>query len=174
MWSKPATPSSFGNLFHCPWFLQSGSTNPHKNALLETELRKLLKKGAIEVLPDKSSLRFYSRLFLVPKPSNKWRPIIDLSHLNDFVQIPKFKMDTPQNVMSSLKKDCWVYSLELKDAYLQVPIHQRSRKYHWMELQGTIYQSTSLPFGISTAPWLFTRIAGVVKELFHKEGLSLF
>ena len=26
----------------------------------------------------------------------------------------------------------------------------------------------------STAPWLFTRVAGVVKELFHKDRLSLF
>ena len=43
-----------------------------------------------------------------------------------------------------------------------------------MEFQGTIYQFTSLPFRISTAPWLFTRVAGVVKELFHKNGLSLF
>ena len=81
----------------------SGSTNPHKNAVLEAEFHKLLKKGAIEVPEDKSSPGFYSRLFLVPKLNNTWRPEIHLSLLNDFVQIPKFRMDTPQKVMSSLK-----------------------------------------------------------------------
>ena len=109
--------------------VQSGSTNPPNNALLETEFYKLLKKGAIEVPEDKSSPGFYSWLFLVPKLNNIWRPMIDLSHQNNLVQIPKFRMDTPQKVMSSLKKDHSVCSLELKDAYLQVPIHQRSRKY---------------------------------------------
>ena len=138
--------------------MQSGSLNPLIDALMETEFHKLLKKGAIEIPEDNSLPGFYSRLFLVPKPNNKWRPVIDLSHLNDFVQIPRFKMETPQKVMSSLKKGCWVYSLDLKDAYLQVPIHQRSRKYLCMEFKGTICQFTSLPFGISTAPWLFTRV----------------
>ena len=28
--------------------------------------------------------------------------------------------------------------------------------------------------GISTAPWLFTKVVGVIKECFHRDGLSLF
>ena len=43
-----------------------------------------------------------------------------------------------------------------------------------MEFQGTMYQFTALPFGISTAPWLFTKVVGVVKSLFHLNGFSLF
>ena len=31
---------------------------------------------------DPSSLGFYNCLFLVPKPNNKWYPILDLSALN--------------------------------------------------------------------------------------------
>ena len=41
----------------------SGSMNPRKNTLLETEFHKLLKKGAMEVPEDKSCPGFYSRLF---------------------------------------------------------------------------------------------------------------
>ena len=41
------------------------------------------------------SLGFYSRLFLVPKPHQRWRPVIDLSRLNTFLHIEKFKMETP-------------------------------------------------------------------------------
>ena len=43
-----------------------------------------------------------------------------------------------------------------------------------MEFQGTVYQFTALPFRISTAPWLFTKIVRVVKTLFHLNGSSLF
>ena len=37
-----------------------------------------------------------------PKPENKWRPVIDLSHLNTFLQVQKFKMETPE-IMGSHK-----------------------------------------------------------------------
>ena len=75
-------------------------------------------------------------------------------------------MDIPQKVMSSLKKGRWVCSLDLKDAYLQVPI-PISRKNLRMEIKGQ---------SISAHPshCLFIRISGVVKEIFHKDGLSLF
>ena len=33
------------------------------------------------------SLGFYSRLFLVPKPHQRWRPVIDLSRLNTLLQV---------------------------------------------------------------------------------------
>ena len=41
----------------------------------------------------RSGSRFYSRLFLVEKATGGWRPVIDLSHLNDFVQLTPFKME---------------------------------------------------------------------------------
>ena len=170
MWSRPVMRSPFG---HPTCTVRLGSTNPHKNALLEAEFRKPLKKGAIEIPENESSLGFYLRLFLVPKPNDDWRPVIDLGLLNDFIQIPNFKMDTPQKIMSSLKKGHWVNNLDLKDAYLQVPIYLRLRKYLRMEFQGTIFQFMPLSFGISMALWLFTR-SGAVKELFHRDGLSPF
>ena len=41
--------------------------------------------------------RVYSRLFLVPKPHQRWRPVIDLSRLNTFLHVEKFKMDLPDS-----------------------------------------------------------------------------
>ena len=43
-----------------------------------------------------------------------------------------------------------------------------------MEFQGTVFQFTSLPFDISKAPWLLTKIAEVMKDLFRRDGLTLF
>ena len=44
----------------------------------------MLAKGALEIARDPGP-GFYSRLFLVEKATGGWRPVIDLSHLNDFV-----------------------------------------------------------------------------------------
>ena len=50
-----------------------------------------------ERVKNVKSLGFYSRLFLVPKPHQRWRPVIDLSRLNTFLHVEKFKMETPES-----------------------------------------------------------------------------
>jgi len=153
--------------------IRSGYRNVQKNKILQDQIVELLGKSAIEVVQDRLSPGFYSRLFLVPKPNDKWRPVIDLSSLNKMLNIPKFKMDTPKVIRSSLEKGQWVFSLDLKDAYLQVPIHQASRKYLRFEFQGNIFQFRVLPFGISTAPWAFTMLVRVVKDILHPLSIPL-
>ena len=154
--------------------VQSASSNPTKNLILSQQFQLLLDKGAIEVVHNPQSPGFYSRLFVVPKPNGEWRPVIDLSALNRFLLIPKFKMDTPRNIWKSLQSDTWVFSLDLKDAYFQIPIHKSSRRFLRMEFQGIVYQFKALPFGISTAPWVFTKVVSVVKSMFHLDKMSLF
>ena len=65
-----------------------------KDQALATCIQSLLSKNAIERVENVKSLGFYSRLFLVPKPHRRWRPVIDLSRLNTFLHVEKFKMET--------------------------------------------------------------------------------
>ena len=57
---------------------------PSRGKLSRGEIEALIAKGAVELAP--SSPGFYSRLFVVQKASGSWRPVIDLSSLNGFVQ----------------------------------------------------------------------------------------
>ena len=97
------------------------------------------------------SLRFYSRLFLVPKPHQRWRPVKDMSRLNTFLHVEKFKMETPESIKTSLIPGEWVSSIDLSDAYLLIPIHPNSRKYLRFCHRSQVFQFTSLPFGLATA-----------------------
>ena len=65
----------------------SGYANPRRNNSLKEALRSLITKQAVEKVVVRSSLAFYNWLFIVPKPHNKWRPILDLSKLNLFLQL---------------------------------------------------------------------------------------
>ena len=60
----------------------------------------------------------FNRLFLVPKPNNKWRPILYLSNLNQFLKVQIFKMETPETIRTSLKQGEWVTSINLKGCLL--------------------------------------------------------
>ena len=61
--------------------------NPTKQSFLVEALHQLINKNAVEPVQNQNSLGFYNRLFLVPKPNNRWRPILDLSTLNTFLVV---------------------------------------------------------------------------------------
>ena len=100
--------------------------SPRAQALWQ-EIEGMLAKGALEIARDLGP-GFYSRFFLVEKASGGWRPVIDLSHLNEFVLLTPFKMETVASVLLSVREGDFLASLVLKDAYFQIPIHRSLRK----------------------------------------------
>ena len=116
------------NLIRFPLILSEYKAQ-QKDQVLATCIQSLLSKNAIERVENVKSLGFYSRLFLVPKPHQRWRSVIDLSRLNTFLHVEKFKMETPESIRTSLIPGEWVSSIDLSDAYLHIPIHPNSRKY---------------------------------------------
>ena len=100
-----------------------------KTPVLQAEINTLLQKGAIEQVLFPKSPGFYYRLFVVPKPEGKWRPIIDLKALNFYLKVPKLRMESLQSIWACLLPQNFTISLDLQDAYFQVPIHKDLRKY---------------------------------------------
>ena len=86
--------------------------NPSKSKALVEALWSLRQKRVVERVVVKSSLAFYNRLFLVPKPNGQWRPILDLSQLNLYLSTSMFKMETPETIRLSLQQGEWVTSLD--------------------------------------------------------------
>ena len=152
--------------------IHSGYNEIDKDSALSSSILDLLAKNAIEEVNKQDSLGFYSRLFLVPKPGNRWRPVIDLSSLNQYLTVSKFKMETPESIRTSLRQGEWVTSIDLSDAYLHIPIHPQSRKFLRFHHKETSYQFTSLPFGLATAPLVFTSLVKEVKSPSSKAGHS--
>ena len=64
-------------------------------------------------------------------------------------------------------------SLDLQDAYLQVPVHRDSRRYLRFVVKGRTYQFRVLCFGLTTAPQVFTRIMAPVSAILHKYGVRM-
>ena len=147
--------------------------NRHRNSYLSEALHQLISKNAVEQVQNPKSLGFFNRLFLVPKPNNKWRPILDLSKLNLFLRVEKFKMETPETIRTSLQQGEWVTSIDFKDAYFHIPIQEQSRKFLRFHVQGQTYQFKALPFGLSTAPLEFTVVAKEVKLMAIHKGIRI-
>ena len=151
----------------------SGYSAPEKQRFLTDCVAEMLQKGAIYHLKVCTTLGFSSRLFLVPKPGKKWLPVIDLSVLNSFLQVPTFKMETAEIIRNSLTKGEWLVSIDLKDAYFHVPIHPASQHLLRFHVDNQTYQFKALPFGLATAPLEFTRIVQEVKLVLQSRGIRI-
>ena len=153
--------------------IKSGYAYPGKSKALFQALTELINKLVVEKVVIRSSLAFYNRLFLVPKSNHRWRPILDLSHLNLFLKPGTFKMETPETIRLSLQRGEWVTSLDFSDAYFHIPISQRSRKYLRFFLGKKAYQFTALSFGLATAPLEFTKVVKEVKLMAQARGIRI-
>ena len=135
--------------------------SPRAQALRQ-EVKARLAIGALEIARDPGP-GFYSRLFLVEKATGGWRPVIDLSHLNDFVQLTPFKMETVASVLLSVREGDFLASLDLQDAYFQIPIHGSSRKLLRFMSEGTVYQVQSPVLrAVDCSPGLYQSLRGGV------------
>ena len=155
-----------------PLPMPSYSPTSIEGAALEEVTLALVAKGAVELAPLPSP-GFYSRLFVVWKTSGSWRPVIDLSHLNRFVDVSHFQMETIQSVLLSVRQGDWMASIDLKEAYLQVPIHPSSRHLLRFVFRDRVYQFKALCFGLSTAPQVFTRVMAPVSAILHSMGIRM-
>ena len=155
-------------LFERPLSLPAYSRQSIKGVALTQELQTLLRKGAVEPTPQ--SPGFYSRLFVVWKASGSWRPIIDLSSLNDYITSSHFFMETPQSVLRSIRPGDWMASLDLQYTFLQVPVHHDSRRYLRFVVGERTYQFRVLCFGLTSPPRVFMRIMAHISAILHKYG----
>ncbi|KAK3893387.1 hypothetical protein Pcinc_002819 [Petrolisthes cinctipes] len=130
---------------------------------------EMREKGVVERATGRV---FLSRLFTVPKKDQeKTRLVMDLSKLNKFVKPLRFRMVSVAQVRTVLRKGDWLASLDLKDAYWHVPIHPRFCRFLAFQVGTETFQFTRLPFGLSLAPRVFTKLVRVVASRLAEAGV---
>ena len=142
--------------------------------VLQEEITSLISKRAIREVPqDRIKEGFYSRYFLVPKKGGGLRPILDLRALNQYLRIYKFKMLTNVTLLSMVRRQSWMCSLDLRDAYFHIPIYPPHRKFLRFGFQGRIYEYTVLPFGLSLSPRVFVKCTQAALAPLRQRGIRI-
>ena len=154
-----------------PWEIRSPQ-DPQEILGMREQISLMLQKNAITEVPPNSP-GFYSNIFLVRKASGGCRPVIDLKSLNAHIHAPHFRMFTTNSVLSSVQRGDYAFKIDLQDAYFHVPIHCSSRKYLRFAFENRVYQFQVLPFGLNTAPQVFTRLGHTVTGYLHRQGISV-
>ena len=137
--------------------------------IFEAEIFKLLAKNVIEKTHSEP-YQITSPIFLVPRPDGAFRMILNLKYFNTYVTYRHFKMDTLNVITNLLSKNCYMASVDLKDAYYSIPIAKQHRKYFKFYFKDQLYQYTCLPNGLSSCPRIFTKLLKPALTEVHKKG----
>lgn len=143
-----------------------------ENRMLSLTVKEFLSSGAISKCKYKKG-QFLSPYFLIKKPNGSMRFILNLKKLNEFVFSPHFKLEDYKVVKNLISKDCFMSTLDLKDAYFSIPICKKHRKFLRFKFDGSLYEFNCLPFGLCSAPYIFTKIMKPILEHLRSKGIIL-
>ena len=103
-------------------------------------------KKAIHCLSLSSSdMGFYSNLFAISKKGGGWQPVINLKKLNTFICVPHFKTENFNHLKDILLPSDFLVKLDIKDAYLTVPMDQQFWKHlHFLIWKGVVFEFKTL------------------------------
>jgi len=124
--------------------------------------------------PGTGEALFLSRIFAIPKKGGQQlRPILDAREINNFVRKDHFKMEglhTPRDMVLEGDRTA---KIDLSDAYLTVPVHKESQRYLAFRWKDRTYVWTALPFGLTSAPRVFTKVMREVMKHLRARGICI-
>lgn len=98
------------------------------------------------------------------------RFILNLKQLNRFIVTDHFKLEDFRTAIKLVTRNCYMSTIDIKDAYFFVKVGNKSRKYLRFVWNDQLYEFNVLPFGLCTAPFVFTKIMKPVVKLLRSCG----
>jgi len=104
---------------------------------------------------SKSDSAWCAPAFPVPKPNGTdtpdWRFVTDFGHLKLLIPPDCFPTPLAQDIFDKLSGAKFFSKVDFQHAYLQIPVHERCRKYLSFSVGGEQYEYNYVPFGLNIA-----------------------
>ena len=113
-----------------------------------------------------------SPLSVVENSSGKKRLVVNLRHVNQFLCKRRFKYEDLRIAMMLFSPGELMFNFDIKSRYHHVEIAGHHRKYLGFEWGQHFYVFAVLPFGLASAPYLFTKLLRPLVRLWRSKGLK--
>ena len=154
------------------------------STIIREYLEKEVREKRVWILgesPQVSGIQL-SPFGVIPKKGKpgRWRLIVNLSapegcSVNDGIakELSRVEYASLDDVVSrilELGKGAMMAKTDVKAAYRNVPVHPRDRWLLGMEWEGVTYVDGTLPFGLRSAPLLFTALGDAIEWVASRRG----
>ncbi len=107
----------------------------------------------------------------------KWL-IADLRHLNEHINMQKFKLEDLNMALPALRQANYIFSFDFKTAYFHINLDPEVQPYFSFSFtyKGQVYYGhyTVAPFGLNTIPQVFTKLMKLLVKHWRDAGLHIF
>ena len=147
-----------------------------ERAFVEDAIHSLLDVNCIEELVESPGI--INPLSVSIQKSGKKRLILDLRHINRHLFKNKFKCEDVSVAKEVLRPGDFMFSFDLKSGYHHIDIFPEHRKFlafSWKFSDGSLryFVFSVLPFGLSSAPYIFTKLLKPLVKKWRGEGKSI-
>ena len=127
--------------------------------LLRPEIQKLLDLGILKSCEVSNFSRYYENyIFPRLKPNGKVRIIFDMKSLNEKLTFKTFKNMKISDLYPYFHDNFYACRLDLSNAYYHLSIAESCKKYLAFKFDNKVYTWNAMPFGLSEAPYLFSKV----------------
>lgn len=123
----------------------------------EPEIVQVAEMVKAKIVSKVNHLQQYrANFFLVDRANKKFRPITNYSKLSKLLDSPSFQLPNLFQIAQSMEVsgDLWFTSLDVKQAFYNIPLHPDTRHVTGFVVDGQKYMYNVLPFGIGIAPFV--------------------
>lgn len=129
--------------------------------------------GPASALPLSHWPQVICPIFPVPKKNNEVRPVFDARALNNFLVKEHFQMESIADLPHLLRQNDWMVKVDIKDAFQHIAIREDHQKYLGFIWEEQVYMFLTMPFGLSSAPRVFTKMMKPIVAACRSNGMRL-
>lgn len=149
-------------------FLNNNRSAKNNADFVRQAIAELLTKGCVVEVPFKPIV--VNPLTVSINKQGKKRLVLDLRNPNKCVWKERIKFEDWKVALGYFEKGSFLFKFDLKSGYFHLDLAPEFHTYFGFQFDGIFYTYTVLPFGLSTAAYIFTKcLRAIVK--FWRENL---
>ena len=90
---------------------------------------------------------------------------------SELASLSYISIDEIARLVASMGRGTLLAKMDIHNAYRMVPVHPEDRALLGMRWKGMVYVDTRLPFGLWSAPKIFTAVADALEWCFRRQGV---
>lgn len=154
--------------------------NNNKSAInhsqfVEEAISDLLDKGLVSECARKPDI--INPLSVSLHSSGKKRLILDLRYINHYIWKEKIKFEDSSLALQYFQKGFFMFNFDLKSGYHHIDIfdsHKKFLSFSWcMNGKVRYFSFQVLPFGLSSAPYIFTKCLKPLVKFWREKGIFM-
>ena len=154
--------------------MENSSSAMEHREFVANAVAEMTKENAVSLFPPGEKPWVVSPLGVVPKRgTDKFRLTVNMRFVNRHLGKKPFKFEGLKDLADLAERGDHAVSYDLMSGYYHVSLHPRSKTFVGFKWEGRYYVYNCLPFGLSTAPWVFSKVTRELAMYWRKGGIKL-